>query len=277
MCIIAVKYKGVARPTDEQFKQMMKANPDGFGLAYYDKNENKIVVKKTMKEKKYLKWVQKIDEDTPAIFHMRIATHGSVQEKNCHPFLSDDGRWAFAHNGVLTIHNEGDMTDSETYFKRIAMPFLNGGYTPNDTEFLCMQNAIIGTSKFVYMDSEGTIYKFGNFIEENGLFFSNSSYMPYDWRMFMPTFNSSCASNECSDFDYQEIDDDEFYELVTQIYDELNFGTNDYIYYDAHSVAEWLQADIRFEQYDFDTLLDATSEALEWLQSEIDYANEYEQ
>ena len=179
MCIVAIKPSGAKRPTDKQLKAMCENNHDGFGFMTWSKKDG-LVVRKTMDYETYKKWVTKIPNSQPVVYHARIATHGSVGESNCHPFMSDNKQWAFAHNGVLSIQNEGDMTDSETFFKRLAVPLLKAGYKPNDKGvFDKMVDTIIGSSKFVFMDSKGNIYHYGSFIKEGKLLFSNASYIDY--------------------------------------------------------------------------------------------------
>ena len=177
MCILVIKGSGVRRPTDKQFRNMMERNPDGFGLAFVKKGE--VIVKKTMNPKTYLKWVRKVDDGTPALFHMRIATHGSVTERNCHPFIDQELNVAFAHNGVLPIDAEGDMTDSETAFRRVFAPLMKAGHAPGSEVFDLAVKCLIGTSRFTFISGDGTIARYGNFIQEGGLLFSNASYE--DW------------------------------------------------------------------------------------------------
>ena len=177
MCIVAIKPAGVQKPTQEQFDAMCTANSSGFGFMTWSK-EKGLQVRKTMNKEQYIRWVNKIPDEQPVVYHMRIPTHGSVQAKNCHPFMDATKHWAFAHNGVLSISNEGDMTDSETFFKRVAMPFIYAGMLPNSKPFDKMINAIIGSSKFAFMNDKGEIFKYGNFIKEGDLFFSNDSYKP---------------------------------------------------------------------------------------------------
>lgn len=196
MCIIAIKPASAKRPTNEQFKAMCQANPNGFGFMTWSKDKG-LQVYKTMSEKEYMKQVKKIPDEQPVVYHMRIATHGSVQQSNCHPFLSDDKHWAFAHNGILSIQNEGDMTDSETFFRRLAVPLLKHGFRPNDNgDFDAMVNTIIGASKFVFMDAHGKIYSYGNFIHDGELYFSNSSYQPFDYRTLLPLGWDCCGTKK---------------------------------------------------------------------------------
>lgn len=178
MCLVIIKPAGVQRPTDTDLKTMCEHNHDGFGLAIWSKKSG-LEVKKTMNMKEFMKWCKKVTDDQVVIFHARIATHGSIGKKNCHPFLSDDAEWAFAHNGVLGIANEKDMTDSETFFRRIAIPLIKAGSTPGTKNFDLAVDCIIGNSKFAFLSKDGELHYYGNYIHDRGLLFSNSSYVPY--------------------------------------------------------------------------------------------------
>jgi hypothetical protein len=47
-------------------------------------------------------------------------------------------------------------------------------------------NAIIGSSKFVFMDMRGNIKHYGHYIDDDGLLYSNTSYLDYN-RFARPT------------------------------------------------------------------------------------------
>lgn len=81
------------------------------------------------------------------------------------------------HNGVLPIMAKDNMTDSETAFKYRIYPKIDiYGYGSKE-----MTNAVentIGGSRFAFMHG-GKVLLYGNFIEHNGLYFSNLNFL---WR-----------------------------------------------------------------------------------------------
>ena len=186
MCILIAKPKGVKSPTIEVMKKCWDNNPDGAGVSWSD--GDKIVL-----EKGFMKWddfkhfYKNLNvDDKNVIFHFRIATHGTVKPENTHPFVVDENTVA-AHNGILSgIKNELDLTDSETFFKRICAPILKN-YTIKSEEFNYMINACIGTSKLAFIQKSG-IYMWGNFIEESGVFYSNDSFKrePFVYTKYHP-------------------------------------------------------------------------------------------
>ena len=178
MCIICIKDRGVKFPTYQQVKTMCDNNSDGFSIVVCDGN-SKPSIYKTLSKDKFLKHYKKVVHTynyhtTTMFIHARIKTHGTMRIENCHGW-SENGL-IFAHNGILDIANRDDLTDSETYFRDIFSPaFKCGGW---DKAILTIK-AIIGTSKFVFMDKKGNIKHFGNYVEDEGLLFSNTTYKPY--------------------------------------------------------------------------------------------------
>lgn len=210
MCILAVKKTGVRKPTTEEITNMSLNNPDGFGIAYVVNGE--LVVKKTFDVNDIIKINDEvITEDTPAIYHFRIATHGSVKQDNCHPFLDDNVGVAFAHNGILGIKNEKDMTDSETAFRRIFIPVIKSrGYDSDDLELAV--DSVIGTSKFAFINKDGEIRHFGHFNNDKGMLFSNYTYSYSGHYGFYGAGNRSCASSATYERDWDCIDDYDDYD-----------------------------------------------------------------
>lgn len=172
MCIIIVKPENEKLPSREILDQCKLRNKDGFGFCVPNKPPFK-----TMKYNEFILNLQKIDESQPCIIHFRFATHGTIKKSNCHPFKIDGV--SFAHNGVLQVDNLEGMTDSETAFKYILHPSmcLNGFATDNFSKTVA---SIIGGSKFAFLSDRGQVKLYGNFIKDNGLYFSNDNYKPYN-------------------------------------------------------------------------------------------------
>lgn len=178
MCILVVKKKGVDYPSLEQMKNCCKANPHGFSLSYSYKGRMRTY--RTMSERDFLMEFQKIAErypceDVAMILHARIATHGTISPHNCHCFQGEG--LSFAHNGILPIENRGDLTDSETFFRDYFIPEYRKSHQFTD-KVVNIINNVIGSSKFAFLQPNGYIHYFGNFINEDGLLFSNYSYLP---------------------------------------------------------------------------------------------------
>lgn len=176
MCILVTKKKGVVYPSVETVKNCMRANPDGFAMAFNFKG--KVVTFKTLDADEFLEAYINLTKnadrrDTGLMLHMRIATHGTVREENCHCWLADvlGEEMAFAHNGILSIPNRDDMTDSETFLRDYLEP------CQSVAELFETIDNNIGNSKFAFIDGDGNIMRFGNFITDRGVNYSNASYV----------------------------------------------------------------------------------------------------
>lgn len=164
MCVIIVKPAGVNLPSDEVINAAFRANPHGCGLVsptQFYKGLSLVRFKQTL---------AKVSKEEPCIIHFRLATHGSISRKNCHPFRR--GNVFFAHNGILDIATKNDMTDSETAFLNIIYPAIRKfGY--DSAEMDKAVNSVIGCSKFAFLYGD-KLRLYGHFIKgEEGLYFSN--------------------------------------------------------------------------------------------------------
>lgn len=192
MCILITKEKGVHFPTLRNIVNSVESNPDGFAMAY---NYNgSIVTFKTLNADEFIAEYKHVlralnPRNTAMIIHARIATHGTVKESNCHCWTAKvlGSQMAFAHNGILSLKPYSDMTDSETFLRKYIQP------CKNISQFLWTVERFIGASKFAFMDADGNILRFGPFIEERGVQYSNRSYMKYNARCADPRLWDSYA------------------------------------------------------------------------------------
>lgn len=120
---------------DNSFALQSLEHPDGWGLAYYDGRQTELVksVLPAICDNLFEELSFSVKAHT-LIAHIRKATAGKVQKRNCHPFRY--GNWIFAHNGhvqefpdvrdslmelvrpELRENIESD-TDSEVFFRLI--------------------------------------------------------------------------------------------------------------------------------------------------------------
>ena len=178
MCIIIAKARKQQGPTWDSIMHATQRNPDGFALAYSLGRGRKPRIIRSMKRADVLDVLKGIVNCKAAswILHARIATHGSKRLENCHCWQDADTGLIFAHNGILSVHPEGDMTDSETAFRRLLVPAMQAG---GGEAFEAAVSTIIGFSKFAVMDHTGEIYLYGSYLEEEEASYSNDTYKPY--------------------------------------------------------------------------------------------------
>ena len=171
MCVICYIPKNRELPDSETLRAMYLTNPDGMGFctptAHY-KGLNYMAFRRALRKRR-------IEE--PCIIHFRLATHGSVRRANCHPFHDSQTGVYFAHNGVLGVSPKGDHTDSETAFRDCFLPVIGrfGLQSPYVDEMANILNGANG-SKFAFMQGD-KVRLFGNFIEHNGLYYSNLRFL----------------------------------------------------------------------------------------------------
>ena len=77
---------------------MSEANPDGGGVGRWDGERSR-----TLTGFIFSHWEQL--ENTPCLIHFRLATHGAVEPRDCHPPHTD--RRHIAHDGTAYGHENG--------------------------------------------------------------------------------------------------------------------------------------------------------------------------
>ncbi len=174
MCCILYIPAGVDTPTINLLESVYLFNRHGIGFADSDGNSFK-----TLNFRRFTKEIQKRRKESACIIHFRLATHGSISEKNCHPFYDKAHDIWFAHNGVLSIRSKNDMTDSEIFFREGFIPALedsNNDY--NDPELWRYVEQERESSRFIFMHGND-IKMLGNWHELDGVFYSNMNWAGY--------------------------------------------------------------------------------------------------
>lgn len=188
MCIIAIKPKNKEMFDKKTIDAMFINNPDGAGYMYYDSKSRKVVIKKGfMTSKALMKSLnEKNLKNTNVILHFRIGTSGFNDKMNCHPYpiyqknaLECKTDIAMAHNGILQGYippKASDINDTQVFIQNVLNGLKKG--FQYDADKLALIKEIIDTNKLAFLDSKNKITLIGNFIEDNGYIYSNTSYKP---------------------------------------------------------------------------------------------------
>lgn len=258
MCIIASKPAGVEMPRAEYIRNMFKNNGDGAGLMYAA-NDKVYIEKGFMNYESFLEKLSTLDDvydlkKLPLVMHFRITTHGGTKPENCHPFPVTESEGMLkklrcstdvgvAHNGIIDITPRKGISDTMEYIISQLAPLKRAvpKFYENKWLLKMIYNAI--DSKMVIMNNKGQMTYIGEFKEESGVKYSNTSYA-YSYKY--SSFPYSCYGYddeelygqeeqwyyECKDLMYvNELDG----EYVTNYKDEIVSGDyaidkNGYVY-----------------------------------------------
>ena len=222
MCIIAVKQAHHKMIDESIIETMFQNNPDGAGYMYAYNNRVHIekgfmTLKELLNSLDNLK--KKINiEEIPLILHFRISTSGKVDGATCHPFpVTSDlnalrkthviTNLGMAHNGIICDFEEKKSIYSDTqlfinkcvsYLYDINPKFLHDDRTEKLLE------PIINGSRLAFLDSHGNIYRYGEWCESDGIYYSNEGYIPWQTR---------------------------YYHINDTYYSKYYYGDDDYYYY----------------------------------------------
>ncbi len=166
---------------------------DGWGIAYYDDNDARIIKEAcTASKSTYLKFVKDLSIHSKIIIsHIRLATQGEVSTRNTQPFTRELGgkQHVFAHNGdIFELDNKAEYksnrfrpignTDSEIAFCYLMEnmskiwdeenpPDLASRYKVfasfvSEIKLLGIANIIYSDSEYVFIHSHKRISPDGN-------------------------------------------------------------------------------------------------------------------
>lgn len=164
------------------FKRCWLSNPDGGGYAYVNNGEV-IIDKGYMKLKPFeiaFFNAREAYPDSRFLLHFRIASKGTVDADNCHPFFIHNGKSAIIHNGTITDLGSYNSGKSDTAILAEMLGKLPEMWYKDKLYCKLLDTAISGYNKFAILTKENKVFllhKYG-FEHEKGIYFSNKDYMP---------------------------------------------------------------------------------------------------
>lgn len=201
MCIIIAKDKEGKLPSMDTLRTCFTHNSDGAGIMYVDKGQ--VVIDKgfmTFNDlEKHLKVLYKKFndfKDKSLVIHCRIGTSGTNTRENTHPYcISEDFNelhktkvlcdLGIVHNGIITdytpLDNTNNTNDTQEFIMKYLAPIYNHYRDFYKNEFILKGLEDITNSKLVFLDKNDDLYYVGEFVEDNGVKYSNGTYKPYSY------------------------------------------------------------------------------------------------
>jgi predicted glutamine amidotransferase len=186
---------GVALPDDETLERCWQRNKDWGGFMYV--HEGRIVIEKFSLMKDMIKALKDAHalygNDSPFVFHMRLATNGAVNMENTHPFRVGQN-YAFAHNGVITKYSsDKSKSDSRVFGETILRKLLYRDWILNDTVKKMMEEYIDTYNKVIILSAnkEVMILNENQGTNDKGIWWSNAGFKAYEFpkRQTMYTYD----------------------------------------------------------------------------------------
>ena len=182
MCIAIVKPPKVTIP-NSILGYCHENNKDGCGMSYVD-NSGELIIYKTMDFTEFMATYKEAFRNNPNstfLLHFRVATHGTVNEFNCHPFRVNENQ-VMMHNGTIhksaPIKSDKNETRSDTQiFNDTILSDMPIGWEKSVGIAELIED-YIGSSKIVTMDSDGEVNMFNDHLGNwhAGCWWSNYSY-----------------------------------------------------------------------------------------------------
>jgi len=195
MCVICVSTTGVKQPTKSTLQTMFNRNSDGAG--YMVARDGKVYIHKGFMDCEFFHEAVRHEHFTAAdsvVYHFRISTQAGINPEMTHPFpLTNQPRWTreldvtcrcgIAHNGIIQLTTDPTNTQYSDTAIFITDFLANMIRKPADLRNQQLLDRIytLARSKFAIMDASGHVATVGEFIDENGLLYSNHSYVEYRW------------------------------------------------------------------------------------------------
>lgn len=188
MCLLTYFPEGVM-PDADALRNGATWNDDGHGYAIVDVAGNRIIVDRGMDAKEMIRdfaVIRAAYPDGPALFHSRLATDGTVNLLNVHPFpVGGDSRTVLAHNGIMPLRPPKHDPRSDT--RVVAEEHIPRAFTSlrRRRARLAFQRWMGAWNKVVILTVDPRFRGHGFILNEeegmwdDGVWYSNNAYQGY--------------------------------------------------------------------------------------------------
>ncbi len=191
MCIICVSPKGIRQPSKTLLRNMFYRNPHGAG--YMFARDGVVHIHKGFMDFNDFCTAVKSEHFTvkdSVVYHFRISTQAGINPPMTHPFplsnrrahmkaLDIDCPVGVAHNGIIRMTTDPtnrEYSDTAIFIADYLSDIIRSQADLRNQRVLDLIFRL-AKSKFAIMDKDGYVATVGEFINEHGLLFSNTSYL----------------------------------------------------------------------------------------------------
>lgn len=232
MCIIIAKNKKSSRvPTIEEVRNSFNYNSDGAGFMYVEDGKvtiDKGYMKLTDFLNRYQELLEKFNnfEDKSLVIHCRIGTSSGNTPQNTHPYrvsgrekdlhrLKDSCELGVVHNGIIHQYTpksaKSSTNDTQEFIMRYLYPLYSNWREFYKSKAIRDGIADITNSKLVFLDTNDDLYYVGDFIKDEGIMFSNSTYKSYNYSTYKWSYYDNYYEDHFYDKQsYKDYADDEY-------------------------------------------------------------------
>ena len=227
MCIIIVANKNKKIP-NEHIKLASELNCDGFGISASVNNKLFVYKSISINSDDIIKLYNSIRQVATGdiVLHFRIATHGDISDKLCHPFYVNKDLVMF-HNGVeidedIAGHSCSNKNESDTMaFVNNILKNFKKGFQKNKNIMNMISKSVGDNNRLCFLDSNGvTTYSSSDlWVELNGILYSNPNLFYGDnYRYINPA-----TMDYVEDDYYDKYYDSEYYNEYMEYKDNIDY------------------------------------------------------
>lgn len=194
MCVILKKPSNLPLPSEDILKNCFESNPDGAGFMF--QRDGRVLLRKGFMTLSSL--LEALKEELPPeemlqkelIIHFRVGTHAEKTAPFTHPFPITDSEeglkalrlrcnLAIAHNGIIHgTSKTSNLSDTQHFIRDFLFNLHLLKVDLFCERAISLISYTVGSYQKFALMSPTKVALIGPFIEHEGIFYSNTSYLP---------------------------------------------------------------------------------------------------